>query len=79
MLLFIIELPLYLAMLAHDIPEEMIVPLALQLRIDSLDDLADMQWAVAVHTPREYHQRIMDLRNSYKRGDQTPWTSPSTC
>ena len=79
MLLFIIELTLYIAMLDHNIPEEIIVTLAHQLGIDSVDDLADMQWAVVVHTPREYHQRIMNLRNSYKRGDQTPWTSPSIC
>ena len=75
--MFSIEFTLIIAMLDHNIPEEMVVPLAQQLGIDSLDDLPDMQWAVAVHTPREYHQRIMNLRNSYKRGNQTPWTSPS--
>ena len=72
-----VELALYIAMIDHHIPHEMIYTLAAGLGIDSVDDLADMQWSAVLRTPEEYHQRIMDLRNCYKRGNQTMWTSPS--
>ena len=72
-----IELALHMAMIDHYIPQDMTVTLKNELGIDSVDDLADMQWSAVLRTPDEYHQRIMDLRNFYKHENATMWTYPS--
>ena len=68
---------LRIAMINHNIPEEMTETLTEVLGIQGVDQLADMRWSAVLRTPEEYHQRIMDLRNCYKRGNQTMWTFPS--
>jgi len=68
---------LRIAMINHDIPEDMTATLTAELGIVGVEDLADMRWSAVLRTPEQYHQRIMDLRNCYKRGNQTMWTSPS--
>jgi hypothetical protein len=35
-----------------------------------------MPWAAVLRVPQEWRQRIMDLRNSYIRDNQTAWSSP---
>jgi hypothetical protein len=65
------------AMINHHIPADMTVTLTDALGIVGVEDLADMPWSAVLRTPEEYHQRIMDLRNRYKRGNQTMWTFPS--
>ena len=71
-----IELALHIAMIDHGIEQELTAVIAADLGIDGVDDLADMPWAAVLRVPEDWHQRIMDLRNCYKRGNQTMWTYP---
>jgi len=68
---------LRIAMINHHIPADMTDTLTDALGIVGVEDLADMRLSAVLRTPEQYHQRIMDLRNCYKRGNQTMWTSPS--
>ncbi len=68
---------LRIAMINHHIPADMTDTLTDALGIVGVDQLANMRWSAVLRTPEEYHQRIMDLRNRYKRGNQTMWTFPS--
>ena len=68
---------LRIAMINHNIPGDMTVTLTEELGIVGVEDLADMRWSAVLRTQEQYHQRIMDLRNCYKRGNQTMWTYPS--
>ncbi len=49
--------------------------IAADLGIDGVDDLADMPWAAVLRVPEDWRQRLIDLRNSHKRDNQTMWTS----
>jgi hypothetical protein len=71
-----IELALHMAMVDHGIEHDLTAQIGADLGIDGVDDLADMPWAAVLRVPKDWHQRIMDLRNCYKRGNQTMWTFP---
>ena len=71
-----VQLALHIAMMDHGIEHDLTAVIAADLGIDGVEDLADMPWAAVLRVPQEWHQRIMDLRNSYMRDNQTAWSSP---
>ena len=71
-----VQLALHIAMMDHGIEHDLTAVIAADLGIDGVEDLAGMPRAAVLRVPEEWHQRIMDLRNCYKRGNQTMWTSP---
>jgi hypothetical protein len=71
-----VQLALHIAMMDHGIEHDLTAVIAADLGIAGVEDLADMPWAAVLRVPHEWHQRIMDLRNSHIRDNQTMWTSP---
>ena len=71
-----VELALHIAMMDHGIEHDLTAVIAADLGIDGVEDLADMPWAAVLRVPKDWHQRVVDLRNSHIRDDQTLWTAP---